>query len=143
MTWGWMWIGILVLAVIVEALTDQLVSIWFVPGALLAVIFDLVNIPILWQTLAFALVAAAGVIFGRKPLMKASSFNKTKTNIEAIVGSKCVVTEKIDNYAGCGQARINGQIWSARGVGENDVFEVGEVLYIVAIEGVKLICKRQ
>ena len=65
-----------------------------------------------------------------------------KTNIEAIIGQKCVVTERIDNYAGCGQAKVNGQVWSARGCNDEDVFEVGEILRIVAIEGVKIICKR-
>ena len=66
----------------------------------------------------------------------------TRTNLDAVIGEKCVVTEKIDNFAGCGQARVNGQEWSARGASENDVFEEGETLKIVAIEGVKLICKK-
>ena len=65
-----------------------------------------------------------------------------KTNIEAIIGERCVVTEKVDNYVGCGQVKVKGQIWSARGVGEDDVFEVGEILHVVAIEGVKVICKK-
>jgi membrane protein implicated in regulation of membrane protease activity len=65
-----------------------------------------------------------------------------KTNIEAIIGERCVVTEKIDNYIGCGQVKIKGQIWSARGVGDDDVFESGEILHVVAIEGVKVICKK-
>lgn len=62
--------------------------------------------------------------------------------IGAIVGERCVVTEKIDNFAGCGEVSVNGQIWSARGVGEDDVFEEGTVLHIVAIEGVKMICRK-
>ena len=66
----------------------------------------------------------------------------TQSNLDAIIGERCVVTEKVDNYAGCGQVRVNGQEWSARGAGENDVFESGETLKIVAIEGVKLICKK-
>ena len=58
-----------------------------------------------------------------------------------IVGKRCVVVEKIDNFAGCGQVKVKGQIWSARGVGEDDVFDVGVALHVVAIEGVKLIVK--
>jgi membrane protein implicated in regulation of membrane protease activity len=59
---------------------------------------------------------------------------------ETIVGKKCVVTDRIDTFAGCGQVKVNGQSWSARGTYDDDVFEVGEVLNIVAIEGVRLIC---
>ena len=61
-------------------------------------------------------------------------------NPDHIIGKKCVVTEKIDNFAGCGQVRVNGQNWSARGTMDNDVFQVGDTLSIVAIEGVKLVC---
>ena len=69
--------------------------------------------------------------------------NDTKTNIDAIIGERCIVIEKIDNFAGCGQAKVKGQIWSARGAHEDDVFEQGDVLTVVAIEGVKLICVKK
>ena len=63
-------------------------------------------------------------------------------SLESVIGERCLVTERIDNFAGCGQVKVNGQGWSARGAYDNDVFEVGESLMVVAIEGVKLICKR-
>lgn len=67
---------------------------------------------------------------------------KPRATINTIVGERCVVTERINNFAGCGEAKVKGQIWAARGVSDDSVFEVGEVLHIVAIEGVKLICKK-
>lgn len=63
-------------------------------------------------------------------------------NLESVIGEKCIVTEEINNFAGCGQVSVKGQNWSARGAYEGDVFKVGESLRIVAIEGVKLICKK-
>lgn len=57
-----------------------------------------------------------------------------------IVGKRCVVVEKIDNFAGCGQVKVNGQGWSARSAYDEDCFDVGEVLSIVAVEGVRLVC---
>ena len=65
------------------------------------------------------------------------------TTIESIVGEKCIVTETIDNFAGCGQVRVKGQLWSARGLFEDDIFECGESLRIVAIEGVRAVCKKE
>ena len=71
-------------------------------------------------------------------------FRKSReVGIEAIVGERCVVVEKIDNFAGCGQVKVNGQFWSARGANEDDVFEVGQTLNIVAIEGVRLVCVKK
>ena len=68
---------------------------------------------------------------------------KRKFQSDSIVGERCVVTERIDNLAGCGQVKVRGgQIWSARGVAEDAAFSEGETLKIVAIEGAKLICKK-
>ncbi len=61
-------------------------------------------------------------------------------NPDNIVGKKCVVTEAIDNFAGCGQVKVNGQSWAARAAYDEDTFGVGEMLSIVAIEGVRLVC---
>lgn len=140
---GWIWVSVIVLAVIIELLTDQLISIWFVPGAMVATILDFCNQKIITQVIVFLVISIVGIILGKTLLQKYLPNTKdTKTNIDAIIGEKCVVNEKIDNLAGCGQVKVNGQIWSARSVDENEVFEAGEVLVIVAIEGVKLICKK-
>lgn len=61
-------------------------------------------------------------------------------NPDNIVGKRCVVTEQINNFAGCGQVKVNGQSWAARAAYDEDTFEVGDVLSVVAIEGVRLVC---
>ncbi len=142
MTYGWGWIAVIVVAIMVEAITDQLVSIWFVPAGIAATVMDFFAVDLIWQVIAFLIISALGIIIAKTYLVKFKRGGDSRTNIEAIIGERCVVTERIDNYAGCGQARVNGQIWSARGAYEDDTFEVGEVLNIVAIEGVKLICKK-
>ena len=73
-------------------------------------------------------------MFGKK-----NSLDK-EFNPDTIVGKRCVVVERVDNFAGCGQVKVNGQGWSARAAYDEDVFEIGETLSIVAIEGVKLVC---
>ncbi len=142
MQYGWIWIGVIALAIVIEVLTDQLVSIWFVPGAIVATILDFCKVGIIWQVLVFLIVSAIGILVGRVLLGKISPKENIRTNIEAIIGERCVVTEKIDNFAGCGQVKIKGQIWSARGVDEDDIYDEGEILRVVAIEGVKVICKK-
>lgn len=142
MTYGWGWLAVIIIAIIAEVLTDQLISIWFVPGAIVAVILDFCDVDIIWQVLVVLLIAAAGIILAKTVLSKYLKSNIVKTNIDAIIGERCIVTERIDNYAGCGQVKIKGQIWSARGVGEDDVFDEGDILHVVAIEGVKVICKK-
>ncbi len=142
MSYWWFWLAIIIIAIVVEVFTEQLVSIWFIPGALVSIVFDLCDAKFVWQLLVFLALSIIGIVIGKKFLSKYKSNNLQKTNIDAIIGEKCIVTEKIDNFAGCGQAKVRGQIWSARGVLEDDVFEPGEILQVVAIEGVKLICKK-
>ena len=142
MEYGWIWVAVIIFAVVVEAFTDQLISIWFVPAAIVAVILDFIGVDIVLQVVIFLFIAVVGIFGLRRFLNGFKVGRSTKTNIDAIVGERCIVTERIDNFAGCGQAKVKGQIWSARGVGENDVFEAGETLTVVAIEGVKLICKK-
>ncbi len=101
-------------------------------------------IELIWLTViaAAVVILVIGALIIKKTVMSVSHGNSSKSNIDAIIGEKCVVTEKIDNFAGCGQAKIKGQMWSARGLFDDDVFEVGEVLQIVAIEGVRVVCKK-
>ena len=73
-------------------------------------------------------------IFGKK------NSQEKEFNPDTIVGKRCVVVELIDNFAGCGQVKVNGQGWSARAAYDEDVFDVGETLSIVAIEGARLVC---
>ena len=61
-------------------------------------------------------------------------------NPDNIVGKKCTVIEAVDNYAGCGQVRVNGQYWAARSAYDEETFDIGQTLRIVAIEGVRLVC---
>ena len=138
---GWIWVALIALAIVVELLTDQLIAIWFVPGAIISIVLDFCSVDVLWQVAAFLVVSAIGVFVSQKYLRKYVKA-VAKTNIEAIIGEKCIVTEKIDNFAGAGQVKVKGQIWSARGVEEDALFESGEILTIVAVEGVKLICKK-
>ncbi|MFA5561327.1 MAG: NfeD family protein [Eubacteriales bacterium] len=63
------------------------------------------------------------------------------TGVEAIVGERVTVSERIDNLSGCGAVKIRGQEWAARSVSEGLTFEPGDMVTVVAVEGVKLICK--
>lgn len=142
MIYGWIWIAVIVLAIVVEVISEQLISIWFVPGALIATLLDFFDVKFIWQILTVLVLAAIGIVIARVFLADKIAAKIQKTNIDAIIGERCIVTERIDNYAGSGLVKIKGQIWSARGVGENDVYEIGSVLHVVAIEGVKVICKK-
>ena len=143
MEWCLVWIAVLLLAAVLEAVTGKLVCIWFIPASIVSVILALFDIPLPWQAVALILFGLIGVAFGRRPLVNARLAKTSQNDLDSIVGEKCTVTEQIDTFAGCGHVRVRGQIWSARGICADDVFEVGEVLKVVGVEGVKLICRKR
>lgn len=139
----YIWLGVLVLAVIVETLTFALVSVWFVPGALIAMILAFFPAIPLWVQIVVFLVVTLLLLIFIKPISgKLLIGKRVATNADAVIGEAAVVTEAINNLEAKGQVKVRGQVWSARAADKNATYEIGEVLNVIAIEGVKLICKK-
>ena len=137
----WVWLGLLVLSIIVEAATMGLVAVWFMPGILAALVLALFEVGAGWQITVFLLLSVLVMIFGKKFFKPFG--RKEKTNAEALIGQIAVITEQVCNVEGRGAAKLNGQEWTARAEQEDDTFEVGDRVKVVDIRGVKLICRKQ
>ena len=137
----YVWLGILILAIIAEAVTAGLVSIWFVPSALAAMILASCNVPVYLQVTVFLGLSIILLIFSRTIWKKYTSFKPVEpTNADALIGQIGIVTEAINNIDASGEVKVNGQHWSARS--QNGVpIEKDKHVRILSIEGVKLICE--
>ena len=135
----YVWIVIIVAALIVEAVTAGIVSIWFVPAAAICIVLELLKVPQSIQILIFLAISLALVICFRKLSKKSSHI---ATNVpDMVIGGTAVVTEKIDPAAETGEVKIDGKRWSAR-LEDGGTAEIGEQLEVLRIAGVKLICKK-
>ncbi len=137
----YVWLGVIVLAIVTEAATMGLVSIWFIPGALVAMVLSLFHLGIGWQVCAFLVLSLIALIFGRRFIQPRGKIEKTNT--DALVGQTAVITEAVCNVEGRGAAKVDGKVWSARTEAEGDTLEVGELVEIVDIRGVRLICRKK
>lgn len=135
------WIAVLIVTLVVEALTMGLTAIWFSGGALLAVIVALVGGPLWLQIIAFLAVSIALLVFTRPLAVKYFNRDRVRTNVESLVGRQAIVLTEVDNIKGTGQVSVGGQEWSARSYSDSEKLEQGQVVLIVAISGVKLICR--
>ena len=137
------WLAVVVGSVFCEAVTVSLVAIWFVPSALISLILSLFDVAewiqvLVFFALSFAMILLFRRIFRRKLLARQEA---TKTNIDSLMGRRAVVVEDIDNLMAKGAVSIGGQVWSARS--ENgDTIGTGATVEILAVSGVKLICKK-
>lgn len=137
-----LWLGVAVLAAIVEAVVPALVSIWFVPGGLAALIVSLCGGSFLWQMLVFFAVSAVAVAITRPLAKKVVRKDGTPTNADRVIGAEGIVTQEINELLGTGQVTVRGAIWTARAMQAGSI-AAGETVVVERIEGVKLIVRRK
>jgi membrane protein implicated in regulation of membrane protease activity len=57
------------------------------------------------------------------------------TGTAALVGRTAIVTELIDNDAGSGTVKLDGEFWTARAYAEEEVIAAGRRVHVVEIKG--------
>lgn len=137
-----LWAVLLVTFVVIEAVTVQLVSIWFAVGALGGLIAKLCGANVMVQLVAFVAVSLLALLV-TKPLVKRFAHAPNiATNMDANIGATAIVVSKIDNQNATGEANLGGLTWLARSMNDA-VIEQGEHVTVVRIEGAKLIVEAQ
>ncbi|MBR5438038.1 MAG: NfeD family protein [Clostridia bacterium] len=133
-----LWLGATVILFIAEAVTVNLVTVWFALGALAAFIAAVAGAQLWLQLLLFFAVTVLTLIFTRPIAKKHINGKHEATNADAVIGKVAVVTEDIDNLAAAGTVSCMGKIWTARS--ENgEKINAGEKVTVKKIQGVKLI----
>ena len=137
------WLVAMIVLLVIEGVVPGLISIWFALGALAALVSALLHAP-LWLQIVWFLVVSIAALALTRPLAKKYINAKTQpTNADMLIGSDCVVRERIDNLRGTGAVLAQGKEWTARTESGEASAEVGEIVKIVRIEGVKLIVKKE
>ena len=131
------WLILVIILGIIEALTANLVTIWFVASGLLAMVTSFIFDSFLIQ---FAIFVVLGVILmiSTRRILEEKLIKKEKTNLDRIIGMKGVVTEAIEDLK-VGEVKVDGKNWSAI---SNTPLQVGEKVKILDIKGVKLEVER-
>lgn len=136
----YIWLAVIFLALVVEGMTAQLISIWFVPGGLAGLISGFCGAGEWAQILIGAIVTLVCLIATRPLVNRVMNSRKVETNARRLVGQTGVVIQEIRNLDAMGQVKIQGSVWSARS--ENgEVIPQDKTVSVLRIEGVKLIVK--
>ncbi|MDD4095045.1 MAG: NfeD family protein [Oscillospiraceae bacterium] len=137
------WTILMVIFLIAEAMTLNMTTAWFAVGALVALIFRIVGLPVWLQITAFVIVSVALLllfIFMIKP--KIGSFMKKSeaTNADRVIGIDGIVTTEIDPVNATGLVKVKGQVWSASSEDGRKIPE-GKTVVVTEIRGVRVIVK--
>jgi membrane protein implicated in regulation of membrane protease activity len=131
------WVVVFFVAVIIESLEPQLVSLWFAGGALVALLFATVfQVNFVWQALLFTLTSVILLVLTRPFVKKVTTYPTVATNADALIGKEILVEKGFGpKQSGMG---LQGDVhWKL--IAKGDVsFKSGEFAIVQEINGNKL-----
>ena len=138
--WAIIWLVLMVIFLIMEAATVQLISTWFAVGSLAAMIVALLGGEIWLQVLVFLTISIVLLALLWPMARKHLKPKLVATNADALVDRICIVTEAIDPVEG-GRVKIGDVTWSAR-VETEEPITAGSQVKILKIQGSKVIVEQ-
>ncbi len=138
MEYSYIWLTAIIVLCIAEAATAQLVSIWFVLGAVVSLILSFFVDSLAIQIGVFIIISLILLLITRPLLKGVLHFKKEETNAGRYIGKKAFVLSDINNDLGVGQINVNGVVWGAKS-SDGKVIKAGESVVVNSIEGVKCV----
>ncbi len=130
------WAIAVIIFIILEIVTIQLVSVWLAGGALitmLAVLFS--EISVTGQLILFALSSCILLAVTFPLAKKIRNRKHIPTNSELNVGKQAIVTEEINTHTGTGRVSLDGIYWKAV---SDEIIPINSTVTVIAIEGTTL-----
>lgn len=134
----WVWLGITVAAVVVELSTQDLSSIWFAVGGMVAMIMSISDKVPWWASLIVFLLLSIALLLSLRKITKEFLNKKSdgKTNLDLLVGKEVHITEPGD-YDTLATVKVSGLNWSAK-TETGESLTVGERVKVMSVQGNKL-----
>ena len=136
----WIWLAAFVIAIVLEAITQDFVSIWFAVGAIVALVIS--NWVDFWiEIVVFSIISVAALI-GTRPLVRKMMDRTTrKTNSDDFIGKRVKAITDITKYD-AGEVKLNGIVYTAILMEDSDVtIPKDTIVEIVALKGNRVVVK--
>ncbi len=133
-----LWLIVVILLTVIEAMTINLVSIWFIASALVSLFMSFVVDSFYVQFAIFVGLGIVLMLLTRPILVKKFGKSDVKTNLDRVIGMEGVVTSEITRFK-IGEVKVDGKKWSAM---SEEKIKVGDHVIVEAIDGVKLIVRK-
>ncbi len=108
----YVWLIVVILLTLLELMTINLTTIWFVLSGLAALGLSFVTKNFLLQFGCFVILGIILLIVTKPFVTKVLDKKKQKTNLDRIIGMNGIVMKNIEdmNY---GEVKVDGKIWTA------------------------------
>ncbi|MCR4897687.1 MAG: NfeD family protein [Acholeplasmatales bacterium] len=136
----YVWLGVFVVALIVEGVTTELVSVWFAVGALVALPFGFFKE--FWiSIIVFVVVSTVALIFTRPIVKRITQRKERKTNVDDVIGKKLKTITDITKFD-AGEVKLNGIVYTAiLREDEDKTISKDKIVEVVSIKGNRLVVK--
>ena len=128
------WVIIILVLSIIEVATINLVTIWYVASAIVALITSFFIDSFEIEFSIFVILGTIFLVTTKKTLDKLVKEHHEKTNLDRIVGMEGIVTEDISRNR-IGAVKVDGKEWSATA---NKKISAGEIVKVLEINSTKL-----
>lgn len=129
------WFILMVVFVVLEVGTYQLVSVWFALGAIASLLVSLFHTSPIVQFVVFVVVSGVALVASRPLCKKLQSAPKEKTNADRVIGQTAKVISPVAFHVK-GRVELEGLTWAAEAQQEGDSFSPGDYVVVKRIEGV-------
>lgn len=130
----YIWLGIVILLALIELMTVNLTTVWFVLSGIVALFTSFFVDSFLIQFAVFVLLGIVLLVKTKSTLQKWLHDNHPNLNIERIIGMEGIVTEEIQKNL-AGEVKVDGKHWTAIA---SKKIKKGSIVHILEIEGVKV-----
>ena len=128
------WLIIILILSFIEIITINLVTIWFVASAAVALVVSLFIDSFYIEFIIFGVCGFVLMILTRPLLLKLLKIkDKEATNLDRVIGMNAICTEEISRNK-VGEVKVDGKRWSAT---SQSKINVGDEVIITNIDGVK------
>ena len=131
------WIIVAGVALLIEAITTGLTSIWFTIGGFVAAVAAWLGAGLPVQIILFLVVSIALMLLVRPLAKKKVTGEVVPTNADSLIGRKLVVIEEVNNREKTGKAKVGDIDWTLRSL-NGTVIPKDSIVVVKEIEGTKL-----
>lgn len=135
----YIWLAVVILLSIVEIMTTNLTTIWFVISGIVSLGLSFTKCEFFIQFGTFTILGILLLITTKKWLQGKLNQKKEYTNLDRVIGMTGIVTEEIDKNK-LGEVKVDGKRWTAKA---DENLKVDSIVKILDIDGVKLNVKKE
>ena len=132
------WLIVVILLVIIEAMTVNLVTVWFIISGIITMFLSFFLSDLISQFAVFVLLGILLMLL-TKPFIEEIKKNKEeKLNLERIIGMQGVVIKEIKKNV-VGEVKVDGKVWSD--ISDKRITVDSDII-VEEIHGVKLLVSK-